>query len=652
MNTNLLKHTSHLLFVFLLQCSHNEEHGTSELQKDTLTQQIHTSVETVPSESDTISFQNSTFDSIRIGPDLNDFTPINGSFKKLNNPEGVGRMEFDISDSMLFAKSQGTFFQFNDSTNSWFPVASNLPDTVFKEKEISLGNYLFKRVDVNDSLSGSGHRSSIVRRHVKRTNWTNADSSLLLEKNHCSVHALAGFKGSLYASFVMEDISEYSYCGFFQSSDFGKSWTEVQIEIPEGGLVESFFSTGEVLFAKVAAIGYNVHETFSTSDGSFWKRHSGDELNNSELPSRLISTMAQIGKTCFIFGLDVGGGVHLFKSNDNGYHWKASGKVLKPVFSELHSKGPRLVGYNSIGGIFISSDSGTTWQAINEGLPTERFSSNSVAICDGAILFSTRYLASDLVYNFFRSEDYGNNWSEIPLHDRKDSHIDYIQQVNNVLFVGGREGLFCSSDCGRNWSHTILFESATKVATIGNQLITGTFKGMYASTDNGITWVFAGKTSSGKWEQSLFELVSVDTVLFVNRIGDSCQDHRILESKNKGVSWSPVKSCFPMHINFYSLGHNLLVSADTTIYAYSDSTRKWSLVNTGFLQKGINCFAQYNQNVFIVIGNELLITDMVSHWNKIKLPWDRPTPVLSMSADSANVIISTGVDLWQLSYSE
>lgn len=647
--TILLKINYPIIFVILLFCSNNNRHENLKFHSGALSQQARKSPNDTVQYKKNNSPQSLSLDSIQIGPDLNDFIPLTGSFKKLNGPTGIGEIVFDITGAKLFAKSHGTVYQFNDSTCNWLPFKAPLPENLFKEKDLHLSDYRFRRAEVTDSLSGSGFRNTIVRRHVNKTEWTRADSALMLDSSRASVHAIAVFKGNLYASLVVDDISESYYYDFVVSGDYGNSWSKVPVEFPNQGFVDSFFSTGDVLFLKITNTAQGTSETYSTFDGITWKRHEGDHLNNSELPSRLLSTMARIGKSCFIYGQDVGGGVHLFTSVDNGYDWKSSPTIQKPTFVNLYSMGNRLVAYNLLEGIFISSDNGTTWRPINNGLPTEKYKGNSVALCKGAILISTRYLAGYLVYKLFISGDNGTNWSEISLYNREDNHIDYLQQINNSLLLGGREGVFCSNDCGANWRHVLSVESETKAAKIDSQIFIGTTKGMYVSSDSCSTWRSIYKT---KWDQGLFELVNVDTVLYKNYLTDSCSDVRIIVSKDKGKTWSPLKSCFPAHVNLYSMGSYLIASTDSALFAYSDSARKWSLVNAGFLRKGINCFVQYNNNYFIVIGTELFITDMDTIWERLELPPECSGHVLSMSFDSTTGVLCTGADLWQLKISK
>ena len=177
-----------------------------------------------------------------------------------------------------------------------------------------------------------------------------------------------------------------------------------------------------------------------------------------------------------------------------------------------------------------TTDEGETWHDAYNGLPYDD-AAISMASIGSTLIMGTTY---DLM---FFSTDSGGSWHQSDWHYMTASMIRSLVVHDGYVFAGG-DGLFRSSDSGRNWewdttgfppfldreifsfasSDSVLFAGATSyyikrstndgkswdtvqithdysggdvvqsLAAIGHIVLAGTTRGLYRSTDLGLTW--------------------------------------------------------------------------------------------------------------------------------------------------------------------
>ena len=226
----------------------------------------------------------------------------------------------------------------------------------------------------------------------------------------------------------------------------------------------------------------------------------------------------------------ISGGV--FKSTNGGTNWSRTvmaSNVLTDTLSvntlavhpQNHSTvyagiGGRDFGYGymgSSGGVLKSTDGGTSWSAVNFGLP-DRISVSALAINSQDT--STVYVGTgggDLGYfgisgGVFKSTDGGESWSPASSGLPGDSISSLVMDPQNLttVYAGTRSGVFKSADGGMSWANTDLAAAgyvpvdrcfAGPVCAVSSLVINpqepgavfaGSRSGIFKSTDRGASW--------------------------------------------------------------------------------------------------------------------------------------------------------------------
>ena len=96
-------------------------------------------------------------------------------------------------------------------------------------------------------------------------------------------------------------------------------------------------------------------------------------------------------------------------------------------------------------GIFRSTNNGTSWTAINSGLPTDPYASSIVT--SGTSIFAGIYPG------VFRSTNEGTNWTSVNSGLPTNTSV-WCLAVNEMNFFAGTysNGVFLSMDNGESWS--------------------------------------------------------------------------------------------------------------------------------------------------------------------------------------------------------
>jgi hypothetical protein len=227
--------------------------------------------------------------------------------------------------------------------------------------------------------------------------------------------------------------------GVYYSTDNGTNWCDANLLL-NGPYVRSFAMSGTNLFA-------------GTEQGVFLS-HSTD------------------------FGSD----------SWEGWSEKISGLNDKNVLSlAVSSDGTKLYAGTS-SGIFLSTNNGTNWTEINNGLTNTYV--NAIVV-SGANLF-----AATIGGGVFRSTNFGTNWSTVNSGLTNNNVFAIAVSPNGVgsasLFVGTDDGVFLSTDDGASWSAASTGLTSTDVNCLlvnGTNLFLGTFDGgIFLSTNNVTNW--------------------------------------------------------------------------------------------------------------------------------------------------------------------
>jgi hypothetical protein len=273
-------------------------------------------------------------------------------------------------------------------------------------------------------------------------------------------------------------------------------------------------------------------------------------------------------------------------------------------------------------GIFLSTDNGTSWIPVNNGLP---------APTDGNLYLLAVNSTNDLVLasssGIFLSTNNGTTWTCI------DSST-IITPINSLavngsgdIFIGmSDDTVFRYTSNGTNWTK---FSSGVSKAIINatndnNTLITclaihdtgdifaGTFeRGLYKSTDNGINWTRSDSGMTG-WQREIRSLA-------INSTGDifaGTHEEGVTRSTDNGSSWTTINSGFDPQWGCYNIAvyrSNIFIENSTGVFLSTNNGTNWTPVNTG-LPLGINDL--YRINSLVVNGNNIFTTIDSAVWRR------------------------------------
>ncbi|HTY09529.1 MAG TPA: T9SS type A sorting domain-containing protein [Bacteroidota bacterium] len=173
----------------------------------------------------------------------------------------------------------------------------------------------------------------------------------------------------------------------------------------------------------------------------------------------------------------------VFLSTDNGTSWTGvnNGLVSAPVYS-FAVNGTTLFALLAGAGVYRSTDNGSTWTAVNNGI-TDLFD-NSLGVS------GTNILAGGETGHIYLSTDNGDDWTAVTSGVVSSNISSFVQSGTNLFAASYGEGVILSTDNGTTWTPatTGLFASVNCLAVLGSNLFAATDSGVFLSTNNGANW--------------------------------------------------------------------------------------------------------------------------------------------------------------------
>ncbi len=183
---------------------------------------------------------------------------------------------------------------------------------------------------------------------------------------------------------------------------------------------------------------------------------------------------------------------------------------------------------------------------------------------------STMYVGKSPAW-IFRTTNHGLSWDTLahPVGGGYTTSLAIAKSNNNVLYVGGLQNAFRSSDRGDSWTPLDFgfpIPGGVEFAVDPrdeNVVYAGLFApanypgGMYKSTDGGQVWreINVGLTDSVRTITTLLLNPKKPDELFLGRArtGTSADDRQVFRTTDGGETWSDFSSGIPMYVSIYSL---------------------------------------------------------------------------------------------------
>jgi ligand-binding sensor domain-containing protein len=434
---------------------------------------------------------------------------------------------------------------------------------------------------------------------------------------YTSVQALIAIDTNLFAA--TDD-------GVFLSTNGGSMWNALNEGLPKDPYasrcrVQCLVSTGRLIFA-------------GTSSGLFLSSNNGASWAPGGLSHNMVTSLTKRDVNIFAATLIPGkfgwNGGDVFHSNDNGTSWTQTSR-FQPFtnIQALVISDTKLVAGLGLGGVFISTYSGGTWAAANNGLPIDDngylpdinclvASANGMG---GANLFASS------PQSIFLSTNNGTSWSAansgLPKSPLDTSHYVDVSTLVAIspgrLFAGTRGGVFLSTNNGTSWTAVnsglanVRALVGSNALDVGWRIFAGTENGIFMTSDRDTTW----------------------------------------SSLNPGLPMTDVYA-LAMSLNRGGSGSNLFAGGEG-VSRSSDNGTNWIAVNTGLPVSPLPgflalCFAVVDTNVFVGTNQGLFLsTDNGAHWVQTGLP---KMMVTSLAVNETDIYAGTSGGVWRRPLSE
>lgn len=276
------------------------------------------------------------------------------------------------------------------------------------------------------------------------------------------------------------------YIATFTVSAFAQ-W--VDMHVPVNGSVKAVAVKDSMVFAS-AAEGRLLIANSSTNQ---W------EEPTSNLTGKLVNTFLVHGNDIFAGTASNG----LFRSTNYGLSWNTTGLSVTDIYAV--SQYDSTIYVSSYGGVDASKDNGVTWARIN-----------SYRNSKGVLSHNQRLFCISAEVGLHVSDDSGKTWSAAQ-NGIPTITLSAITEHENDLYIstyGG--GVFRSSDNGVNWvsaNEGLLNYDVLAFESINNVIVGGTYGGgVFASNIKGKMWA---PVNTGVTDFHVYSLAKNDSIVFM-----------------------------------------------------------------------------------------------------------------------------------------
>jgi photosystem II stability/assembly factor-like uncharacterized protein len=224
----------------------------------------------------------------------------------------------------------------------------------------------------------------------------------------------------------------------------------------------------------------------------------------------------------------------------------------------------------------------------------------------------------------FLSTDNGAVWTAVD-SGLTDLHIQALVTSDTNLFAGSAwDGIFLSTNNGKNWAavnNGLGYRNITSFALIRDSLthiFAGAYQGVYASTNNGTLWTLAPILDPAGTSEFVISLAADGRDLYAGTTGGG-----VYRSTNYGAKWAWLPSGMarpPVRVEalakdggtlFAGVAQNTIYLPPYGLFESTDSGASWKTANNGISNSnygvyglaisGTNVFASGYDSVFLSI---------------------------------------------------
>jgi photosystem II stability/assembly factor-like uncharacterized protein len=417
--------------------------------------------------------------------------------------------------------------------------------------------------------------------------------------------------------------------GLFRTADAGTTWTsiwntstfDVEFNPADGNTV--YATTTQVhkstnagvsfaaLSANCAGARYNI-ELSKANPNTLYTLCTNGTVQKSTDAGATWSTTTAPGVTLYGYydnvlavspsdaNVVIVAGFNMRKSTNGGTSWSSvpvAGHVDNHCVRFAPGSSTTIFSGND-GGLFRTTDGGSTWASLNKGLAITQFYRLGLSKKTAGLLTAG-------------AQDNGNmklgagTWTNITNADGMGGFIDFSND-NNVYAAIQYGGLFRSTNGGSTWAPISTPASGAWVTpfiqspTVANTIYAATDK-VYKSVDQGTTWAPISGTLSGVSQFTILKVHSKPDFLLA---GDG---NKLYRTTNGGTSWTDITGTLPVAANYLTdavmsdndpqmmwvtfSGYN----AGEKVYKSTDGGATWTNISGLLPNIPINCVVYENK---------------------------------------------------------
>jgi len=255
-----------------------------------------------------------------------------------------------------------------------------------------------------------------------------------------------------------------------------------------------------------------------------------------------------------LFAGTYGGGA--FLSTNNGTSWTAVNTGLTSAFVFVFAVSPNGTGGTNLpagqaglfagtnSGVFLSTNNGTSWTAINTGLTSTLVLALAVSPDSGGT-GGTSIFAGTSRGGVFLSTNNGTSWTQVNTGLMNTNVLSLAVSPKGTggtnLFVGTYDGVYLSTNNGTSWARAGLrIAIVHALAVSGTNLFAATQSGVFLSTNNGTGW---RAVNTGLTDTQVSSLAVSGTDLPAGQAGlFAGTNSGVFLSTNNGTSWTAINT--------------------------------------------------------------------------------------------------------------
>ncbi|HSG81997.1 MAG TPA: hypothetical protein VLC48_07100, partial [Gemmatimonadota bacterium] len=273
------------------------------------------------------------------------------------------------------------------------------------------------------------------------------------------------------------------------------------------------------------------------------------------------------------------------------------------------------------GGIWKTTNKGTTWQPIFDDQAVSTFGDLAIAPSNPQVIWAgtgeqQNRQSTSWGNGVYRSTDGGSTWAHLGLAETRhigrvrvhprDPDVAYVAALGNLWKSSRERGVFKTTDGGATWEHVLFVDTLTGVVDLAmdpsepNTLYAAAYQrlrrtwgfngggpggGIYKTTDGGRSWrkLEAGLPAGDVGRIGL--ALAETSPLVLNAIIEHAEDSGVYRSEDGGVTWQKVnrlnqRPMYYSHIYIDPTDDSRVYSLATSFYVSEDGGRSFRTLPT------------------------------------------------------------------------